>query len=492
MRIKIKTGGLKLAAIIISLFTLLLTSCGGGNDIDVDSLASLDTLPYADQQIARHYYQAPAQNQSNTTVLILEYAAVVVLIVGAFALGYYFFNKLLPLGTWIRAKVAGVKDIPMHKIINLIWKKVPVEKILELMIKAHSAGVELSLLELGDAYLADVDLDKVVDALIEAKNANLEKISFEKLVKYHLAKVDLPHVMEALLIAKNAGITTDIDQLSQLYLAGVDVVRVIKAKLAAKNSGFEIDLDDLVQHYLAGGNIEKTIEAYIAAKKAGLKDFDFNDVANIDLAGYDVIEIVNKAIIPRIVESDGVRGIARDGVELIMKVKVTLRAKLKEIIGAPEERTILARIEEALATEIGLAKSHYDILQSPYELADRVEQKNLDKDSAFEVLSIDVSDIQVGKDVRAELLVEQAKAESERAKAELIKAEEKVKKAMAAAFLDGKITVEEYYKLQNIEADTEMRKSLGKAEKQNADNDDQDDDDFEINIDDGQVDDDNS
>ena len=478
MGIKKIRGG-AIITVLILLFVTLLSSCGGGGDnIDLDQLSSLDTLPYADQKIANNYYQAPVQQQSNNVVLILEYVAVVVLLIGGLALGYYFFNKLLPLGLWVRAKVSGVKDIPTHKVVSLVWKNVPVDKVLELMIKSHSAGVDLSLSELGDAYLAGVDLDKVVDSLIEAKNANLEKITFDKLVKYYLAKVDLPHVMEALLIAKNANIPTDIDQLAQLYLSGVDVVRIIKAKLAAKNSGYEIDLNALVQHYLAGGNIEKTIEAYIAAKKANLKDFDFGDVANIDLAGYDVIEIVNKAIIPRIIESDGVRGIARDGVELTMKVKVTLRAKLKEIIGAPEERTILARIEEALATEIGLAKSHYDVLQSPFELADRVEQKGLDKDSAFEVLSIDVSDIEVGKDVHAELLTEQAKAEAERAKAELIRAEEKVKKAMAAAFLDGKITVEEYYKLQNIEADTEMRKSLSKAEDQNND----DDDDFEINI----------
>ncbi len=455
-------------------------SCNNGGNLDVESLAALDTLPYADHQIAKSYYQETQQSQSNTIVLILQYAAVVVLIVGAFALGYYIFNKILPFGLWIRAKITGVKNIPIHNIVTLAWKKVPVDKILELMIKSHTAGVDLDLMELGDAYLAEVDLDKVIDALIEAKNANLEKITFDKLVKYHLAKVDLPHIMEALLIAKNSGIETDIDELAQLYLAGVDVVRVIKAKLAAKNSGYEIDLNDLVQHYLAGGNIEKTIEAYIAAKKADLKDFDFNDIANIDLAGYDVIETVNKAIIPRIVESDGVRGIARDGVELIMKVKVTLRAKLKEIIGAPEERTIMARIEEGLATEIGMAKSHYDVLQSPYELADKVEQKKLDKDSAFEVLSIDVSDIQVGKDVHAELITEQAKAEAERAKAELIKAEEKVKKAMAAAFLDGKITVEEYHRLQNIEADTEMRKSLSKNDSVLADDD--DDDDIQINI----------
>ena len=464
--------------IFIGFILSFLFSCQQQNqNIDLDTLAALDTLPYADQKVANTYYAA--QNHSAAPVItssptgfwtIMQYIFVVVLIIGALALGYYLFNKVFPLSTWVRAKVTGVKKIHLHKIIHLIFKKVPVEQLLQLMIKAHSAGVDLDISQLGDAYLAEVDLEKVVDALIKAKNANIEKITFDKLVKYHLAKVDIPHVMEALLIAKNAGIQTDIDQLSKLYLAGADVVRIIKAKLAAKNSGYNVELDDLVQHYLAGGNIEKTVEAFISAKKANLKDFTFNDIANIDLAGYDVVETVNKAIIPTIVESKNVRGIARDGVELIMKVKVTLRAKIKEIIGAPEESTIMARIEEALATEIGLARSHYDILQSPYEVADRVEKRNLDKDSAFEILSIDVADIQVGKDVHSELETEQARAEAERAKAELIKAEEKLKKAIAAAFLDGKITVEEYYKLQNISADTQMRQALSEQQQKQQNN----------------------
>ncbi len=464
---------LKKILYILSLFLvvfLTFPACDNSqSDLDLDQLAALDTLPYAEAQQIQAYNTAAQTTQTDTTGVILKYILIIVLLVGGLGVGIYFFNKIFPLGIYIRAKIAGVKKIPPHQIISLSWKGVPVDKVLELMIRSHSAGVDLSLMEMGDAYLAEVDLEKVVEAIIEAKNANIEKITFNKLVKYHLAKVDLEHVMDALLMAKNAGIDTNIDELSSLYLAGVDVVRVIKAKIAAKNSGFEVDLNDIVEHFLAGGNIEKTIEAYVAAKKAELKDFDFQDIANIDLAGYDVIETVNKAIIPTIVETDGVRGIARDGVELIMKVKVTLRAKIKNIIGAPEESTILARVNEGLATEIGLARSHYEILRSPFELADRVEQKKLDKDSAFEILSIDVSDIKVGRDIQAQLEVERAKAEAEQAKAELIKAEEKVKKAMAAAFLDGKITVEEYYKLQNIEADTEMRRNLSKFDDEQND-----------------------
>ncbi len=446
---------------------LLISSCNNQEPEPIDwaSPQAYDTLPVVSGnqtvKAAGHAAATTYTQTTSTTDLYLKYLLILLLLIVAVGAGFFFFRKVLPLGVWIRAKVAGVKNIPVHSLVTLSWKRVPVVEILELMIKASTAGVELDINKLGDAYLAEVDLEKVVDALIEAHNANIKEVTFDKLVQHYLANVDLDQVMEALLIAESADIETSLDELAKLNLAGADTTRIIKTKMAAKNSGYNVEINDLVQHYLAGGNIEKTVEAYIAANKADLKDFDFKDVADIDLAGYDVIEMVNKAIIPRIVETDGVRGIARDGVELIMKVKVTLRAKLKEIIGAPEEKTVLARVNESLATEIGLARSHYDVLQSPYELADKVEQKNLDKDSAFEILSIDVSDIKVGKDVDSELKTERAKAEAERAKAELIKAEEKVKKAMAAAFLDGKITVEDYEKLQNLQADTEMRKNIG-------------------------------
>ena len=146
-----------------------------------------------------------------------------------------------------------------------------------------------------------------------------------------------------------------------------------------------------------------------------------------------------------------------------MRLKVTLRAFIKNIIGGADEKTVLARINEGIATEIGLSETHYQVLQSPFKLADKVEQKGLQERSAFEIISVDVSDIQVGKDVHSELKSERAHAEADRARAELIKAEEKVKKAMAAAFLDGKLTIEQYKEFENTDADTSMRTKLGNS-----------------------------
>ncbi len=390
-------------------------------------------------------------------VLIIVLVLLGVIIIGAF---FYLFTKVIPLGLWWKAQLSKVR-LPLHRLLLMYWRGIPQEPIITSMITAKNAGIDLSIKELEDAYLAKVDIKKVIDMLIKAYNSHIDT-SFQELRKYYLAGVDLDVLIEAMIIAKSADIETTLEELATLYHTQADIIRIVKAKVAAKNSGYNVEFNDLAEHYLAGGNIEKTVEAYVAAKTAGLKDFDFQDIANIDLAGYDVFDIVEKAIIPRVVEGDRVRGVARDGVELSMKVRVTLRAKLKHIIGSPEEKTILARINEGLATEIGLAESHYHVLENPYELADRVEQKRLDEGTAFEVLSIDVSDIEIGKDVHAELETERARAEAEAARASLIKAEEKVQKAIAAAFLDGQISVELYEKLKNLQADTKMRESIGK------------------------------
>ncbi len=376
---------------------------------------------------------------------------------------FYIFKKWIPLGLWYKAWLSDVK-VSWVQLIKMYWRAIPQEELLLLLIKAKNAGLDLSIRELEDKYLAGVDLSIIIEALIKAENSHLD-ITFEELTRHYLAKVDIDHLLEALIIANSAKIDTNIDELANLYQAKVDVVRIVKVKMTAKNSGFTVHFNLLVEHFLAGGHIEKTIEAYIAAKKANLQDFDFQDIANIDLAGYDVIASVDKAITPTVVETSGVRGIARDGVEMTLKVKVTLRAKIAQIIGGAEEQTVLARVNEALATEIGLAVSHYDILQSPYLLADRVEKQDLHLDSAFQIVSVDVSDIKVGIDVHSELKSERAKASADEAKANLIKAEEKVQKAIAAAFLDGNLSIDQYNEMRNTEADTRMRDRISSKEE---------------------------
>jgi len=404
-------------------------------------------------------------NTSNDGLGFWDAMLVIVISLAVGAAIVYFFAVFVPLKLWYEAWLSGVK-VSWILLIVMRWQRVPQDKILKLLIKSKNAGLTLDPKEMSNHYLAGVDINTVTEALIRARNANIS-IPLNDLATQYLAKVNVTEVLQALIMAKNSGVETTINELASYYLAGVNVEQLIKAKVTARNSNYVISLEDLKEHYLAGGDIVKTVEAYISAKKANLPNFEFSDIAAIDLSNIDVLKAVESAITPRVVETNGVRGVARDGVEVTMKVKITLRAFIKNIIGGVNEETVLARVNEGLATEIGLAKSHYDILENPFELADKVEQKNLQARSAFEIISIDVSDIQIGRDVHSELRTERAHALAEEAKAELIKAEEKVQKAMAAAFLDGKLSVHEYYDMKNTEADTNMRKKLGDSVKNN-------------------------
>ncbi|OQY00219.1 MAG: hypothetical protein B6I20_09080 [Bacteroidetes bacterium 4572_117] len=388
----------------------------------------------------------------------------------------FFFYYFIPLGLWYQARLSGLK-ISWLTLIVMRWQKVPQTQILETLIRAKNARLTLSARELSDHYLAAVDIEKVVNTLIRATNANLS-IPLGELAAQYLAKVDVEKVIHAQITAKNANLDIPITVLASHYLAQVDVEQIVDALITAHNSGYEeMTLDDLKEHYLSSGDVIKTVNAFVSARKANLPDFKFDDIAAIDLAGIDVEKAIVAAITPRVVETDGVTGIARDGVQLTMKLKVTLRAHIKSIIGGASEETVLARVNESLASEIGHSPTHHQVLTNPYELADRVEQKNLGSGTAFQIISIDVSDIEVGKDINAELMSERAKAQAELAKAELISADEKVRKAMATAFIDGKLTIHDYHEMMNTEADTEMRHSIGQSAKKRGGNKEEEDDD---------------
>jgi len=391
---------------------------------------------------------------------------VIILSLGFGALIVWFFITMVPIKLWFNAMLSGLK-ISWLYLIKMRWQNIPQDKIINLMVTAKNANVILDVPLLMKYFLAKVDLEVVVATMIRARAANIKDVNFEDMAQLYLKKVDVGAIVHAFINAQNAQIETSIPELAEFYLAGGNVGDLVKAKNIADNSGHkeELDLPKLKQHYLAGGNLKKTIEAYISARKAGLTDFTFKDICDIDLANLDVTEAIKSAISPIVVETDGVRGIARDGVELTMRVKVTLRAQIKNIIGGVSADTVLARVNEALATQIGLAGSHTDILQNPYLLADKVEgSPTINANSAFEVLSVDVSDIKIGNDVGASIKVARAKAQVEYAKAELILAEEKVQKAMASAFLDGNISVTEYTDIKNKQADTLMRQNLANTD----------------------------
>jgi uncharacterized protein YqfA (UPF0365 family) len=397
-------------------------------------------------------------------------STIVLIVVAALLLGpglIFFFYYFIPLGLWYEAWLSKVK-VSWATLIVMRWQKVPQDVILKIMIRARNAGLTLNARDLADHYLAQVNIETVVNTLIRAKNASLD-IPLNELAAQYLARVDVEKVIHAQIIAKNANLDIPLKVLASHYLAKVDVEEVVDALIMARNAGYlEMELNDLKEHCLANGDVKSTVNAFVAARKADLKDFTFKDIAAIDLSGIDVMKAVIAAITPRVVETAGVTGIARDGIQLTMKLKITLRAKIKSIIGGASEETVLARVNESLATEIGNSESHHAILRSPFALAEKVEAKNLGVGTAFEIISIDVSDIQVGRDIEAELTMDRAKAQAEMAKTEVIKAEEKVQKAMAAAFLDGNLSVNEYHQMKNTEADTKMRELIGKSTMKNS------------------------
>lgn len=371
-----------------------------------------------------------------------------------------FFWYFIPIGLWYEARLSGVK-VSWAQLVRMRLQRVPQDLILKTMIKAQNAGLSLEAIDMLEKYLAGVDIVKVTDTAIRAVNTGIE-ISYNDLATQFLAKVDVETVIHALITAKNAGLNPTLKELASDYLANVDVLLVVEALITAKNAGHaEFTLNDLREHYLANGNVAKTVDAYVAAQEAGIENITFRDIAAIDLAGSDVKKAVSEAINPKVVETPSVVGVAKDGVQLFLKLKLSLRANLKNYIGGAVEETVLARVDEGLATEIGRSASHYDVLESPFLLADKVEEQNLGDGTAFDIVSVDVSEIKIGKDVHAELQTERAHADAETAKANLIKAEEKVQKAMASAFMDGKLTITDYHQMMNTEADTHMRNKLG-------------------------------
>jgi len=443
---------LKYIIVLIGFLALFIApSCGKSESESSDvPLEVVDTHEEMDQTDATD--KAPSRS-------------LVVILVATLLLGpglIFFFYYFIPIGLWYEAYLSGVK-VSWMTLIVMRWQKVPQEVILKILIRAKNAGLPLNAKELANHYLAQVNIETVVNTLIRATNAKLD-IPLKDLAAQYLAKVDVEKVIHAQIIAKNADLDIPLTVLSSHFLAKVDVEEVVDGLISAHNSGYdEMTLNDLKEHFLANGDVKRTVNAFIAARKSDLKNFTFKDIAAIDLAGIDVEKAVAAAITPRVVETSGVTGIPRDGVQLTMKLKITLRASIKSIIGGASEETVLARVNESLSSEIGMSESHHAILRSPYEMAERVEAKNLATGTAFEILSIDVSDIQVGRDINSELTMERAKAQAEMAKAEVIKAEEKVQKAMAAAFIDGNLSINEYHQMRNTEADTKMREQIGKS-----------------------------
>ena len=261
---------------------------------------------------------------------------------------------------------------------------------------------------------------------------------------------------------------------------------IVNAMISAKRAGIDISSDLLEAHFLAGGHIQNVVNALISADKANIP-LDFNMATAIDLAGRNVFEAVTMSVNPKVIDTPPVTAVAKDGIQLIAKARVTVRANIKQLVGGAGEDTILARVGEGIVTSIGSAESHKSVLENPDSISKVVLTRGLDSGTAFEILSIDIADVDIGKNIGAELQIDQAeadkniaqakaeerramavaneqemKAKAQEARAKVIEAEAEIPMAMAEAFRSGNLGVMDYYKLRNIQADTEMRDSIAK------------------------------
>lgn len=274
-----------------------------------------------------------------------------------------------------------------------------------------------------------------------------------------------------------ANVKISIFTLIGMRLRRVKPAKIVLPLIKARKAGIDVGVNQLEAHFLAGGNVDNVVNALIASERAGI-ELKFEKAAAIDLAGRNVLEAVKMSVNPKVIETSNVSAVAKDGIELLVKARVTVRADLERLVGGAGEATILARIGEGIVTTVGSALSHKEVLENPDDISKRVLTKGLDSGTAFEILSIDIADIDVGRNIGAQLQslqaeadknIAQAKAEERRAmavakeqemRAYVVEAEAEVPKAMAYALREGKLGVMDYYELQNLKADTAMRESI--------------------------------
>jgi uncharacterized protein YqfA (UPF0365 family) len=284
--------------------------------------------------------------------------------------------------------------------------------------------------------------------------------------------------------AISAGVRVGIGYLIGMRLRKVSPPAVVRPLIWATKAGLDLNISNLEAHYLAGGQVDRVVRALISADKANI-DLSFNQAAAIDLAGRDVFEAVQVSVNPKVINTPNVAAMAKDGIQLIAVARVTVRANINRLVGGAGEDTILARVGEGIVSTIGSAASHKAVLENPDAISKTVLGKGLDSGTAFEILSIDIADVDVGKNIGAELQtdqaeadkrVAQARAEERRAmavaqeqemkalvwqmKAEVVKAESQVPLALAEAFRNGNLGVMDYVRYRNIEADSDMRNAI--------------------------------
>ena len=286
-----------------------------------------------------------------------------------------------------------------------------------------------------------------------------------------------------------SGVRISLLQLILMRWRKVPPATIVSAMIEGTKAGLSLNANELEAHFLAGGNVPNVVHALVSAQKASIL-LDFKMATAIDLAGRDVFEAVQMSVNPKVINTPPVAAVAKDGIQLITKARVTVRANIKQLVGGAGEETVLARVGEGIVSSIGSAETHKVVLENPDSISRVVLEKGLDAGTAFEILSIDIADIDVGKNIGAELQMDQAnadkniaqakaeerramavaheqemKAKAQEARAKVILAEEEIPKAIAEAFRSGNLGIMDYYKLKNIQADTMMRENIVKPEK---------------------------
>jgi len=287
--------------------------------------------------------------------------------------------------------------------------------------------------------------------------------------------------------AKVSGVNISLIQLFLMRIRKVPPHSIVQCMIEAHKADIkDVQRDGLEAHFLAGGHIERVVHALVSASKANI-DLTFKMATAIDLAGRDVFQAVQMSVNPKVLDTPPVTAVAKDGIQLIAKARVTVRANIKQLVGGAGEETILARVGEGIVSSIGSSESHKSVLENPDSISKLVLKKGLDAGTAFEILSIDIADIDIGKNIGAQLQMDQAEADkniaqakaeerramavaleqemiakSQESRAKVIDAEAEVPKAMAEAFRSGNLGIMDYYKMKNIQADTGMRDSIAK------------------------------
>ncbi len=290
-----------------------------------------------------------------------------------------------------------------------------------------------------------------------------------------------------------SGVLVPLPSLIGMQLRRVTPSRIIYPLIKARKAGLkDVEQNKLEAHFLAGGDVDKVVDALIAADKAGIP-LSFDQATAIDLAGRDVLEAVQVSVRPKVIQTPMVQGMAQDGIQLLATARITVRVKIDRLVGGAGEETIIARVGEGIVASIGSAVSHKEVLEYPDKISKTVLAKGLDAGTAFEILSIDIAEVDVGKNIGAQLRTDQAeadkriaqaKAEERRAmavaqeqemqarvqemRAKVVEAEAQVPMALSEAFRNGKLGVMDYYNMQNIQADTSMRGAISESAKRDS------------------------